>query len=108
MQHAAVAKEVPLIITLPGWDGQFDVDFDYKPGAPASYGPNGGDPGDPDQLEIELVVWEFSNHNYLVLGPRDIGGDLYHALINHGYEHSKPEDWYDNDTEFYDMNERGG
>lgn len=91
-----------MIITLPGWDGHFDVDFDYKPGSPANYGPNGGDPGDPDELEIELVVWEFSQHNYIVLGPREIGGDLYQALIAYGYEHSQPLDWYP-DTDFYDM-----
>lgn len=92
-----------MIIKLPGWDGHFDVDFDFKPGTPASYGPNGGDPGDPDQLEIELVVWEFSQHNYLVLEPRDIDSDLYHALIAYGLQHSEPSDWCCDDSEFYDM-----
>lgn len=95
-----------MIIVLPGWSGHFDVDFDFKPGTPASYGPNGGDPGDSDQLEIELVVWEFSPRDCLVLEPRNVGGDLYHALIEYAYANSKAEDWYSNDSEFYDMQER--
>jgi hypothetical protein len=92
-----------VIITLPGWAGRFDVDFDFRPGSPASYGPNGGDPGDPAELEIELVVWEFSPYDCIALSPKQVGDDLYQALLAYGYENSKPEDWVSDDSEFFDM-----
>lgn len=87
-----------MIICLEGWDGHFDVDFHFRPGSPASYGPDGGDPGDPDELEIELVVWEFSEHNYLVLEPKHIGAELHEQLLDQGYAKSRPEDWYSDDS----------
>lgn len=89
-----------MIICLEGWDGHFDVDLDFRPGSPASFGPNGGDPGDPDELRIDGVEWHFRQHDSIYLLPGQIGDALHEALLNHAYAHSKPEDFAYDDYEF--------
>jgi hypothetical protein len=98
-----------VILTLADWPGTFDVDIDYRHGSPASYGPNGGDPGDPDEFHIEFVVWEFDGRNSVVVEPKLMDDRLYALLyeaackyISENGDEFRPDD----DTEFYDMQER--
>lgn len=97
-------------IILPHLPGTFDVDVKFVPGTPASYGPNGGDPGDPDTLELELIVWEFSDHDALVWAGGSSGwpaGPLYQTLLDHVMREIErdPLPWYRTDDELFDYSE---
>ncbi len=91
-----------MILTIPGWSGRFDIEIDYRRGWP---GDGYFQPPDPDQLDIELIVWEFSPHDCIVVAPPTVDCGLYHALERAAWDEvaKDPYSFCADDSEFFDM-----
>jgi hypothetical protein len=65
-----------MIVTIPGWPGTFDIDYDYDPGSPDGW----MEPGDPPSVSIEFATWEFDGRNCITVAPPHMDDELYRLL----------------------------